>query len=224
MNIDCISDLHGHLPDLEGGDLLIVAGDITAHDKVPEWVKFFSWLEEQNYRKKILIAGNHDGFLGKCCSSKESQLMGLREEYDFEYLFDSGIEFEGIKIWGSPWTPTYFNWHFMKDRGEQIRAMWNKIPLDTNILVTHGPAFGMLDKNRKGEYCGCQDLADVIDDLKDLKLHVFGHIHEAYGKRYQAYTTNAVNFDVIPSGHLSINASLMNDFYYIVNKPIRVIL
>jgi Icc-related predicted phosphoesterase len=121
---------------------------------------------------------------------------------------DSGTEYKGLKIWGSPHTPTFFNWHFMKDRGEEIKKHWDMIPTDTDILITHGPSCGVRDKNRQMQNCGCEDLRDKLLELKNLKLHAFGHIHESYGSTKEKY--------------ISVNASIMNEHYQSVNKPLRI--
>lgn len=206
MIIDCISDLHGIQPKLEGGDLLIVAGDITARDTSSEHIYFTQWLVEQPYKKIVMIAGNHDGLM----KNWEPQLTD-----NLSYLVDSGCVYQGFKIWGSPWTPTFYNWHFMKDRGEDIKKKWDLIPDDTEILITHGPPFGILDNVRsplrsyKDGHAGCEDLLQTLDRLKHLKLHVFGHIHEGYGQ-------------IIRNGVLHVNASIMNRDYRPENTPIRI--
>jgi Icc-related predicted phosphoesterase len=240
IKIDCISDLHGSFPILYGGDLLIIAGDITAMDMTHQWAKFYDWVRGLQYRKIILIAGNHDEFLSQSITSEESRKLYkefqdpnfLSDIPNLEYLCDNGTEFAGLKIWGSPWTPTFGEWHFMKDRGKPIREMWDKIPLDTNILITHGPPFGTLDKalhryGLKGEddtytFQGCEDLSDKILELKELKLHVFGHIHESYGKCYRAQEQTPEG--IINTGHLSVNAAIMNREYQPLNEPITVYL
>ena len=210
MIIDCISDCHGYAPELDGGDLLIIAGDITACDSPSEWFCFNDWLMRQKYSKKIIIAGNHDGYLEKQKAGRRYFSVGC-------YLQDSLEEYEGLKIWGSPWTPTFFNWHFMKDRGEDIKKMWDLIPDDIDILITHGPPFGIQDevkyssKANNGKSAGCEELRVALNRLKNLKLHVFGHIHECYGK-------------VVVNGVTHVNACIMNEDYIPVNKPIRVIL
>lgn len=229
MKIDCISDLHGHHPELPGGDLLILAGDYTGNNRTSQWVSFFSWLKQQQYRKKILIAGNHDGFLESAYpkTQKEadelSELQSFLEEQgeekeDFEYLCDSGTEFEGLKIWGSPWTPTFCNWHFMKERGEELRTQWDLIPEGTDILITHGPPLGILDKVQyssralRESHAGCADLRDAVERIQP-RLHVFGHIHEAYGEMILKCT---------PKDIRCINCAIMNAWYYPTNKPIHV--
>ncbi len=220
MEITCISDLHGQYPTLLGGDLLIVGGDITAMDKIKQWMEFYDWFKAQPYRQKILIGGNHDGFLERCISSQEAREMMIDAQEGFEYLCDNGIEFEGLKIWGSPWTPRFGNWHFMLDKRDRMREKWDKIPLDTQLLVTHGPPFKMLDKNEDGEHVGCRDLACKILALRDLKLHIFGHIHECHGWRHQNYDIG--DDTIIPQGHLSVNASLMDENYHFFDRPTRI--
>lgn len=221
MIIDCISDLHGYYPKLEGGDLLIIGGDLTARDTSIQHSDFKLWLYKQKYRKKIVIAGNHD-----------AAFLGLQpDEYIFssynintvaqisyaDYLLDSSVEFEGLKIWGSPWTPEFLNWHFMKKRGEELREVWDKIPLDTDILVTHGPPYDILDqvtlssRGDKFKHAGCEELLKAVMRVKP-KLHVFGHIHGEGGKQMTIGRTTFVN------------AAIMDEDYNPVNKPVRIIL
>ncbi len=77
MKITCLSDLHGNLPVLSGGELLIIAGDIAASDRVEEYYRFYDWLKDQDYKQKLYIGGNHDNFLAHCISSQEEEEMGL---------------------------------------------------------------------------------------------------------------------------------------------------
>ncbi len=211
MIIDCISDLHGFEPELQGGDVLIVAGDLTARDTEDQHNLFQDWLDAQQYKKKIVIAGNHDGFL-----EKNGFAINYNEMKPINYLEDTSTKFQGLYIWGSPWTPTFCNWHFMKDRGEDIKKMWDMIPDDVDILITHGPPHGILDKcesSTRGDrfkHAGCEELRKKLDVLKP-KLHVFGHIHAGYGME-------SIN------GTTYVNCSIMNEDYRPVNKPIRIIL
>lgn len=228
MIIDCISDLHGAKPILRGGDLLIIAGDLTFNNSINGWKLFYDWLHKQKYRQIVYIAGNHDGFLENVVSSEEVRKLPLdeedRESSHIEYLFDNSFIFEGLKIYGMPWTPTFGEWYFMKDRGKPMKEMVDKIPEDTDILITHGPPFCTLDKTINiwgdSKYAGCKELSKRLLHLKNLKLHVFGHIHEDYGWCYKA-TEERDGKDVY-YGHLSVNASIMNARYYPVNLPIRV--
>lgn len=219
MIIDCISDLHGFYPELQGGDLLIVAGDATSTDKLEQYYKFFKWMCFQSYEKKIFIAGNHDNKL----KNNESK---IDKSMDLHYLCDSGTEFEGLKIWGSPWTKTFplINPRckaFTLDTEQQLAEKWEMIPGDTNILITHSPIFSYLDKcvdfDGQPKHCGSSSLRlrtreMVVKSGINLKLHVCGHIHEGYGQDGDG---------TIP---IRVNASHVNEHYEPVNEPIRIIL
>ena len=100
----------------------------------------------------------------------------------FIYLQDDTVVVPGgYKIYGSPWQPEFYNWAFNLSRGEDCAKMWEKIPVDTDILLTHGPPVGHGDKCKSGHNAGCVDLlARIADHVKPL-FHIFGHIHEGYG-------------------------------------------
>jgi Icc-related predicted phosphoesterase len=220
IDITCISDLHGFYPnDLPEGDLLIVAGDLTARDTDKEYAEFQKWFKSQKYTKKIFISGNHDNQLEKIT-------FPLWIDGYSDYLCDSGTEFEGLKIWGSPWTKTFkgMNPHckaFTCDTEEELAEKWALIPDDTDILVTHSPPIAVLDRTIENKYAGSVSLSAQLGFLTNIKLHIFGHIHESYGKiDSPAYLPNY--FDVCK--HYSINASHVNERYQPVNKPIRIIL
>lgn len=217
MKMTMIADLHGFVPELEGGDILIVAGDCTARDDLLEWGRFFSWFKSTTYRHKILVAGNHDGFLEKAYPKNQEEAnefaevkefleeMGEEGE-DFHYLCDSGVEIEGFKFWGSPYTPFFGKWHFMERKGADIRRHWDMIPEGLDVLITHGPPYGILDMVNGKEHKGCVDLRNAIFRTKP-RYHIFGHIHECGGKEVDMITTKF------------INCSIMNEKYEPVNKP-----
>lgn len=222
MKITCIADLHGLYPRLEGGDLLIVAGDCVSDDKVIHWALFFSWFKQQKYRKKILVAGNHDNFLfqGMPRTKEQAEFCAeLRElendePIDYDYLCDSGTEFEGLKIWGSPFTLRFPSENpkclaFTCGDEEELAEHWKCIPEDTDILVTHSPIQGILDLTHQGEHVGSYSLWNKLLNVMP-RVHIFGHIHESYGE-WQ-----------LESGPLLINASHVNERYEPVNKPIRI--
>ena len=217
MIIDCISDLHGHYPKLDGGDLLIVAGDLTAKDDIDEYFGFFKWLHQQEYNRISVIAGNHDnkfrdGYIVAYATN------GMLDAIDI--LSDSGTEFEGLKMWGSPWTKTFPGMNpkckaFTVDTEEELEEKWSLIPNDVDILITHSPPFGIFDKSIREEYCGSKSLRNMLlssQRFPKLKLHIFGHIHEQGGKILDTALTKFVN------------ASHVNERYQPVNKPIRIIL
>ena len=224
MIIDAISDLHGHYPTLEGGDLLIVAGDLTARDSYRDCHDFGVWLRNQPYRKKIVIAGNHDNkLIGK--DPRMQFICDMQDGSTFpyaQYLCDSGTEFEGLKIWGSPWTKTFrgMNPHckaFTCDTEDELADKFDKIPHDVDILITHSPAWGCLDINMQGKPCGSRYLYAWFKYVARPKLHVCGHIHEAYGTMEKWAGQNNTRVK-------SVNASHVNENYEPINKPIRVIL
>jgi Icc-related predicted phosphoesterase len=228
MKITCIADLHGYYPELDGGDLLIVAGDLTARDTEEELHEFDYWLCHQPYKKKIFIAGNHDNLLIEETPRKYMMRVGEKKWQQYEYLCDSGTEFEGLKIWGSPWTMKFkgMNPHCMAftcDTEDELTKKWELIPEDIDILITHTPPFGLLDKTCRNEYVGSEALGFKTWDLSNLKFHIFGHVHEAYGQSHQAYATKGpYDKDPIPIGHISVNCSYVNEHYQPVNKPINI--
>lgn len=209
VTIDCISDLHGHYPKLEGGDILIVAGDLTESDQQYQYLEFREWISLQPYKKKVFICGNHDNQIENGNFYFSSEWMGA------EYLCDYGTEFEGLKIWGSPWTRRFegMNPHCMAftcETEEELAEKFAKIPDDIDILVTHSPPHGCyLDQDRNGNMMGSTSLADRLWKLS-VKLHVFGHIHEGYG------------FHPVIGNPNWVNASHVNERYEPVNKPIRI--
>jgi Icc-related predicted phosphoesterase len=215
MIIDCISDLHGFYPKLDGGDLLIVGGDLTATDTSDEYIKFDSWITCQHYKKIIVIAGNHDNFVQNNLEHFTRLLEISPPSKSVEYLQDSGTEFEGLKIWGMPWTTTFRGMNprckaFTKDSETELQDKVEMIPDDVDILITHGPAHHVLDKTVNGQEVGHGHLYGYLRYAIRPKLHVFGHIHEAYG-----YCEHF-------SGCISVNASHVNERYEPVNKPIRI--
>lgn len=216
MIIDCISDLHGERPHLKGGDLLIVAGDLTISHSKMQFAAFAEWYRAQNYRKKVLVAGNHDGLIQDGTYYFNHEWLG--------YLQDSGTEFEGLRIWGSPWTHSFegCNPHcmaFMED-DHSLKEKWDLIPADVDILVTHSPPLGFCDYLERAGCVGSRSLRRAFDHEKFLpKLWVFGHIHEGYGKQVLSVGTEEE-----PRRMTIVNASIMDEDYNPTNKPIRIIL
>ena len=223
MIIDCISDLHGNFPKLEGGDLLIVAGDLTARDTFEQHCDFKKWFYEQPYKKRVIIAGNHDNQMKTLPAddlvfSTYNTKTGEQASYA-SYLMDSGTEFEGLKIWGSPWTSRFpgINPHccaFTGENDEEIAPKFDLIPSDVDILITHSPPFTIRDMTTCVHQVGSPSLmAHHISRLRP-KLWVFGHIHEGYGQE-GPYQWNGTRY---------VNASHVNERYQPINKPIRIIM
>lgn len=213
MKITCISDTHNqhlHIPPdwLEGGDVLVHAGDVSGRGTLKEIEAFLEWFNEQPYTHKIFIAGNHDFWFEKTTGFVVNEM--LQEKYpNVKYLNDSGVEIDGVKFWGSPVQPWFYDWAFNRV-GTDICEHWDMIPLDTDVLIVHGPMKGILDMTLRGVSTGCPYLLEKSAEMTNLKLFVCGHIHEAYGK-----------FE-FPDGGVFVNASTLNFNYNVQNKPIVV--
>lgn len=216
MIIDCISDLHGCRPEMPGGDMLIVAGDLTAHDKPDELWNFSQWVMKQDYKHKIVIAGNHDNVFYNQYKTGEKPFV------PFIYLCDSSFEIDGLKIYGSSWTHWFKNVNpnctaFMIPE-ENLKWRWENIPSNTDILITHSPPYGILDdidSTPHDKRMGCPHLLKRVLEIKP-KLHVFGHIHEGYGRldvKWNDYRKTVF-----------VNAAHMNVHYMPENEQIRVTL
>jgi Icc-related predicted phosphoesterase len=214
MRITVISDTHnkhkqieGHLP---GGDLLLHAGDITSRGYQHEIQQFCKWFNDiDNYDTKAFIAGNHDwGF-----QDNHEKIMEIVNSYKtIDYLQDdllmTGENYEDmIKIWGSPWQPEFYSWAFNLPRnGDDLKSKWEMIPMNTDILITHGPAWGKLDRViGEGIPLGCELLKERIDVVKP-KIHICGHIHSGYGYVFDGET------------HY-FNAAVLDERYTYTQKP-----
>lgn len=216
MKIVTFSDTHNcHdqviLPDC---DICIFSGDFSGRGNRIETAFFLRWYNSQKQCKhKIMIVGNHDicfdlKFNDETYSHK--WLKPLLEEYpDIIILNNSNVIIDGINIYGSPVTPWYHGdrWGFNYD--DDIDKVWKKIPNDTDILITHGPAYGILDWVIPiGKHAGCPYLLERIKQVKP-KYHICGHIHESYGTYVEDDTT-------------FINCSILDKDYYPTNKPIEI--
>jgi Icc-related predicted phosphoesterase len=207
MEITFISDTHWIVSDpvntqdlndlLPGGPILVHAGDVSGRGTEREIRVFLEWFSSQPYMHKILIAGNHDFFFEV---AKPEEVQALLAEYPgITYLNDSGVTIEGIKFWGSPVTPFFHNWAFNRYANE-IGPHWDLIPEGIDVLITHGPPHGILDKTiREGWSVGCKSLKAKVDQIKP-QVHVFGHIHEGMGQ-------------VEIGGTTFINASVVDERY-----------
>jgi len=206
MKIVCISDTHGLHDTLElpKGDMIIHAGDVSTRGKEDEVIDFLHWYSALDFTYKIFIAGNHDFFF----ENESLEEINAIIPKNIIYLNDSGIEINGLKIWGSPIQPWFYDWAFNRQRGSQIKKHWDLIPEDVDILITHGPAYGILDLTVRNEPAGCEDLLTKIRAVKP-KFHISGHIHEGYG----SIKLFGINF---------INASVLNANYHLTNAPIVI--
>lgn len=199
-----LSDTHGQHYDIDipkkGYTCVIHTGDFTNMGREDEIDSFLLWYSNIPCKHKILIAGNHDlsleyhnaEFKQKC------HILGIT------YLYNESVTINEIKIYGTPHIPMFYDWAFMNSE-KQLREIYSKIPDDTNVLLTHGPALWILDEVPRG-HVGSEALLEQFARLKQLKYHIFGHIHEDGGKE----TTIA--------GCRHLNVSCM-DMNYDCRKP-----
>jgi predicted phosphodiesterase len=207
MKIVALSDLHGHLPRrVPSCDLVLLAGDFTpVHNHglnfQRDWLdgEFRSWLRQLPARKIVGVAGNHDLIFEQAPDLVPGDLP-------WTYLQDSGIQWEGLSIWGTPWQPWFWDWAF-NGNPDQLRLQWDLIPVSTDILVVHGPPQGYGDGVPEGgglRHCGCPLLLERIKEVKP-RLAVFGHIHEGRGD-WQLGPTRLANVTLVDARYRPVYA------------------
>ncbi len=215
MRIVAISDTHqAYLQNLPEGDLLIHSGDFSLLPKnvssnrelmLSELTDLRDWFLslKDKYQHIILVPGNHDWIFEVDYEFASHFLEGVI------VLNDRQIEIDGIKIWGSPINLEYRDWAFNRAAGEEILKHWRAIPKDTDILITHGPPLGVLDRafpEKNSPELGDIDLLNTVNKL-NLKAHIFGHIHGSHGTLKR-------------NGTLFVNASIMDESYKPTFEPI----
>ena len=221
-----ISDTHNQhsLLDLPNGDILIHAGDFSGTGTARQVAAFIEWFSSRPHPHKVLIAGNHDltlheGYYEQMwwrfhrAREDDAAIRALVEEKQrggaLHYLLDREVEAAGLRIYGAPWQPEFCGWAFNLPRGEESARKWAAIPAGVDVLVTHGPPLGALDRLASGERVGCADLAREVFGRVRPRVHAFGHIHESYGV-------------VDVQGVRCVNASSCDLGYHITQPPIVV--
>lgn len=200
MRIITIADTHKQHKKLiiPKGDVLVFAGDGDFIQR-KDYLEFLDWFSQQHHTYKIIVAGNHDYIL------ERNKMLDESKKRNIIYLQNNECIINGLKFWGSPYTPRFGNWAFMKERGEKISDIWAQIPTDVDVLITHGPPMYRLDMTMIGEPAGCWDLNKYVERIKP-KLHIFGHIHNQSGI-------------VFKDDIYYVNASVMNDKYNLTFLP-----
>lgn len=196
MRLVCVADTHMFHADLAGkipdGDVFVHAGDMGRAGDEEELAEVARWLGTLPHRHKIVVAGNHD-FLFQTEPAKARAMFAAA---GVTYLEDSGCRIDGVTFWGSPWTPVFFDWAFMLQRGAALAEKWAMIPPGVDVLVTHGPPHGILDDAsayRDGHdhahghgtpgqkrSVGCEALRERVRIVRP-RVHLFGHIHHNQG-------------------------------------------
>lgn len=229
MKLILLSDTHSlhrylttRIPD---GDILIHAGDSTNCGSFQDLIEFRLFLNKLPHPIKLVISGNHDWCFQKnynlskqiltekqdCSKSKNYEIIygGMKTTQSIFYLQDEQITINDINFYGSPWTPEFMNWAFMRKRGKEIAHIWSNIPDNTDVLITHGPPYGFLDTIKPGEeHLGDTELLKRIKQIKP-KYSIHGHIHGGYGILKDTNTTY-------------INCSICNEVYKPINEPIVI--
>jgi Icc-related predicted phosphoesterase len=206
LRIVLISDTHQLHEDLDmpEGDILIHAGDFSAYSTEKELEKINAWFGTLPYKKVFLTPGNHDGELFNRYDQSIKTLTNAT------VLLDEAFEYEGYKIYGTPWCIQYGDWWFMSHE-KALQAAWNDIPIDTDILITHQPPYDILDHVARG-HAGSVSLRETVLERVKPKLHVFGHLHMDGGQTLRK------------DGTIFVNAAMCDEDYEIHRKPVVILL
>jgi len=218
LKLVAISDTHGMhraitVPD---GDVLVHSGDFCRNGNFLEVRDFVEWLSVLPHKHKIVTAGNHD----KAVAKRTRDCRALFKEHGVHLLLNEEVVIDGIKFWGSPVTPTFFEWSFMLDRGKEIASVWRNIPDDVDVLITHGPPYGNGDlapayRTSYPKSAGCLDLLIRLREIKKAtqwrhpQVHIFGHIHSGHG------STQSDEFGSL----VFVNAAICTEQYRPTNNP-----
>jgi Icc-related predicted phosphoesterase len=206
--IAAISDTHNkhNLLTIPEVDVLIHSGDITDNGTEEEMNNFINWFIAQNVKHKIFIPGNHD----KCLENSSTyfdQIDKLCKQNNIHILINQSVEIDGIKFYGTPYSfHNHYKWWAYGKHLRSMNEIWDKIPTDTQILVTHVPPYKIMDISWD-DHLGDEILAEKIHYLPRLKAHIFGHVHHSSGH----FVRNGINF---------VNASMETQGKI---NPIRII-
>lgn len=221
MKLILVSDthrMHGQIR-IPQGDVLIHAGDMTNLGELGELDSVASFFSKQPHKHKIVICGNHE----RQVSEDTETVKSIFEPYGIKVLHNETIEINGVKFYGEPRTPEFFNWGWMYKRGKEAEEIWNKVPEDTDVLICHGPPYGYGDLaprlfgfcgvpsgfENKPHHVGCRQQLKMLQRIKP-KLVVCGHIHFSYGIHLTDF------------GTVIANAAICTEGYKPKNKPLEI--
>jgi Icc-related predicted phosphoesterase len=214
MRIVAISDIHEQqagMDKLPDGDLLISAGDETFKGGMGPFKAFVDWFASQSHKHKILVGGNHS--LNLANYNREASVNMVRDA-GIIYLEHEATVIDGLKIFGSPYSSRFgIGWAFNIDRGKDSVELYAEVPSDTQVLVCHGPSHMINDAAPRGvgqyDNVGSVELTNRIHDLKQLRVFICGHIHNAH---------NVLEKD----GVIFVNAAICDESYKPTNKPVII--
>lgn len=213
LSVVGISDTHGkhaqtRFKEWDTGeyDMIVHSGDISNIGDPAEILNFMDWYGNLTMSHKILIFGNHE-------LNTEHNTDFYREQAskrNITFLHHEHITIEGIKIFGSPYTPVYGNWAYNVNR-DDLEYYWAEIDEDVDLLVTHGPPFGVGDRTGRNDAVGCTHLLKSILE-KNIQVCQFGHIHEDRGEIFTEQTFPRTKF---------YNASMVIGYpYKVLDTPV----
>lgn len=205
MKLCLISDTHNKhrlVRGMQEADLLLHAGDFSSTGDVVQVGKFNKWLGQQAryYDRQVVIPGNHDRLF------EDNWDLGKTLLDNATVLNQDVFEYEGFTIYGEPRQPAFNDWAFNVER-KDMEQVWAKVPPHVDILLTHGPPYGVGDLVPNGGHVGCRAQRDWIDMFKP-PLVVCGHIHEGYGV-YLLGSTVVVNASICTGYYEPINSAIM---------------
>lgn len=209
MKLVCFSDFHFDFRfDLPKGDILICCGDFSLRGTNEDVLTFSKFMNKasENYAHTFIVWGNHETQI-ECDPHYVETLLHCGPADRIDVLNNGGVLWEGIKIWGSPLTTPFLEWAFMSSE-DKLKDIYDTISDDTDVVITHGPAFEILDQSKWGDHCGSKTLKARLEAIKP-KAHIFGHIHHSYGI-------------LDDKGTKFVNCSLLNDDYVMINKPVVI--
>lgn len=190
MIVKIISDTHNDHQELDQNsleaDVLIHCGDFGTKGNYAEAYSFLHWFVKQPAKYKILVPGNHDGRI-----KKNAELQKLAYDFGIKLLMNDSIVINGFKFYGGHFVPFFNQGKYNTGRNKR-REIWENIPKDTDVLITHAPPKLIFDTNVRGEHCGCDELLKAVQIVKP-KYHVFGHIHEHAGSVKTLGSTTYMN-------------------------------
>ncbi len=206
MRIAAISDTHSRQNwAVPSCDVFIHAGDITGHGSLQETAIFASSLRDcinspHGPQHAIIVPGNHDA----CFEVSAEPTLALFDPR-VHVLLNEPLVLDGVRFFGSPWTPPFMQWHFMASE-QRLAEQYKAMPNEVDVLITHGPPWGILDPGWKAKHAGSSALAAAMSS-RVVQHHVFGHLHAAGGR-------------MIRQGHTTFyNVAACNDAYELVNQP-----